>query len=254
MCTKQGPFFFTFFAYTVFAYLFWIARDAPLAAAVLAGFVAFSFFFKAFKPSVHFSLLVAVLHIALFSVRNFYYTQWPTDLLLASMAGFLFYRFILKEYLRPLGWSFRLSRKALLSILVINVPALFVLIWYYKTHLEVASKFPFPEIPLWAVPLVVIAVALINGLREELMYRGILQTASESYFPAWFQIAFQAVFFGSLHFIAGFPQGWLGVGLTALWGAAIAIQYKIFRSMSLSWMTHSMADAIMFSIILIYKG
>ena len=104
--------------------------------------------------------------------------------------------------------------------------------------------------PVWAIPFVVVAIALINGLREEFYYRGLLQTLSSKTFSLWFIIFFQATAFGSLHFTHAFPQGWLGVAMTAAWGSLIALQYHFFRSTSLAWLTHSIADAVMFTVIL----
>lgn len=101
--------------------------------------------------------------------------------------------------------------------------------------------------------MVVLLIAAVNGLREEIYYRGLLQTMSAEKYSTWFVILFQAISFGPLHFANAFPQGWLGVGLTALWGSAIAIQYQYFRSISLSWLTHSIADAVMFSVILLVR-
>jgi hypothetical protein len=80
--------------------------------------------------------------------------------------------------------------------------------------------------------------------------RGLLQANSPKEAPAWFVIGAQAILFGTLHFKNAFPQGWLGVFLTGIWGAAIATQYRLFRSIALAWVTHAVADAVMFAIIL----
>jgi membrane protease YdiL (CAAX protease family) len=97
--------------------------------------------------------------------------------------------------------------------------------------------------------LAICGAALINGLGEELVYRFILQRAFiKSNSPAW-AILMQAIAFGFLHYRNGFPQGWTGMLLTTLFGAAIGIQFFITRSITLAWVTHAIMDAIMFGII-----
>jgi membrane protease YdiL (CAAX protease family) len=147
------------------------------------------------------------------------------------------------------SWSFRFSKFEIASIAVIVVPSLLILLWYYRTFPEVAKSWPLPEMPGWAVPLAICGAALINGLGEELVYRFILQRAFiKSNSPAW-AILMQAIAFGFLHYRNGFPQGWTGMLLTTLFGAAIGIQFFITRSITLAWVTHAIMDAIMFGII-----
>ena len=178
------------------------------------------------------------------------YLQWPVEFFLTTLFGFFVARYVLKMPGQPLKWSFRFSKVEILSIFVINVPAIAILFWYFNAHPEVAKMWPLPSLPLWSIPLVVLGVAALNGLREEIFFRGLIQTKTGASAPVWFVVCLQAVLFGFLHFEGAFPRGWMGVLLTGVWGAAIAIQYRMFRSISLAWMTHSVADAIMFSIII----
>lgn len=145
-----------------------------------------------------------------------------------------------------INWSIHLNTKHRFSILIINLPTIVILYLYFNAHKEVAQQWALPSFPKWSLHIVVILIAAINGLREELLYRGLFQSLSSATYSPWFIILFQAISFGTLHFMNAFPQGWLGVGLTALWVSALAIQYHFFRSISLAWLTHSIADAIMF--------
>jgi membrane protease YdiL (CAAX protease family) len=176
--------------------------------------------------------------------------RWPLDFCVVALFGILFSRIVLRKPAQRLKWSLSFSKREIISILIINVPAIAILIWYFNAHPEVANTWPVPELPMWGVPFVVLAIAAVNGLREEIFYRGFIQPNSALQSPAWFVISLQAVLFGFLHFANAFPQGWLGVLMTATWGAAIAIQYQMFKSISLAWVTHAVADAIMFSIII----
>jgi membrane protease YdiL (CAAX protease family) len=56
--------------------------------------------------------------------------------------------------------------------------------------------------------------------------------------------------FGALHFAHGFPQGYLGVFLTTLFGLVVGLQLLITRNFVTVWLTHALADAIMFSLII----
>ncbi len=182
------------------------------------------------------------------------WVSWPLDFYLAALVGFLSLRFGFRRPAEKLRWSFSFSKREWLSILLINVPSVAILIWYYQTHPEVAAMWPKLYLPWWSMPFVILLIAALNGLREEIFYRGLLQPASSKNSPVWFVIGLQAILFGFLHFAGAFPQGWLGVGMTAVWGAAIAIQYHVFKSISLSWITHAVADAIMFGIILYVRS
>lgn len=174
----------------------------------------------------------------------------PLDFYLTTLFGFGILRYGIRKPTQKLKWSFSFSKWEMASIAIINIPAIAILIWYYNSNPEVANMWPVPKLSLLGVPFVVMLIASLNGLREEIFYRGLLQPVSSGSSPVWFVIGLQAVLFGFLHFMNAFPQGWLGVFLTATWGAAIAIQYHVFKSISLSWVTHAMADAIMFSIII----
>lgn len=175
---------------------------------------------------------------------------WPLDFCLVAIFGFVFSRFVMRRPVEKLKWSFAFSKPEVISILVINVPAIGILFWYYNSHPEVANMFPAVDFSLRSIPLVILGAAAVNGFREEIFYRGFVQPNSSLQSPVWFIVGLQAILFGFLHYSNAFPQGWLGVFLTAIWGAAIAIQYQIFKSISLAWITHAVADAIMFSIII----
>lgn len=237
--------------YTAFAYFFWILKNPALAALIFIGFTLLTFIIRSMRNGASLLLAVGLTHFILWSLNYIPYLKWPVDFYLVTLIGFAFLKYVLKQNPeKRLNWSFHFTKLQWGSIAIINLPSIAILFWYYSNHKSLAQQWPIPQLPLWSIPVVILLIAAINGLREEIFYRGFLQKISEETFPSWFVVAFQAIFFGSLHFMNAFPQGWLGVCLTAIWGAAIAVQYHIFRSIALAWLTHSIADAVMFGIIL----
>lgn len=248
---KQLTHIFLLLGYFVLSYLYFVEMDLVLALYSWVGLTVLTFLVKSMRQHAPLVLLVGLCFSFLNILsKTFPSLIWPFDFYLAALFGFLLLKFVIRRPIEKLKWSFVFTKIELLSIVLINVPAIFILVWYYRSNPDVANMWPSLELPVWSIPFVVLLIAAVNGLREEIFYRGLLQTASNNGSPVWFVIGLQAVLFGFLHYMNAFPQGWLGVLLTAVWGAAIAIQYRIFKSISIAWVTHAMADAIMFGIII----
>ncbi len=177
---------------------------------------------------------------------------WPIDQFLGALILFLGSKFFIHPK-EPLSWSLRFSKRMVLSIVGIVVPSLICLILYFINHREVADKWPLPQMPLWAIPFAVVLIALINGLREEIYFRFTLQRYLTECLSPQLAILCASLVFGYMHYQGGFPAGGLGVFLTTLFGFLIGIQFYYFRSATLSWITHSVTDAVMFAIILLSK-
>ena len=240
-------------SYALFAYLYWIQRTGLEALLFLFALIVACYFLKSFREHLKFLSLLGVTHLMLWLSGQSVFFKWPLDFYIATLAGFVFLKYVLKEK-RPLfRWGGSFTKAQVLSIFVINIPACLILCWYFNAHREVAQSWPIPEMSVLALLLVVVSIAVVNGLREEIYFRGLLQENSSGAFPSWMVILIQGLFFGFMHFANAFPQGWLGVFLTGMWGVAIAVQYQIFRSLKLAWLTHSIADAVMFSIILLTR-
>lgn len=252
---KHIPYVFSLIGYVALSYFYFVEREFILALGLWAGLLLIKVAVKPLREQVPLLLVVgACFAFFNFLHRSTHWVRWPVDFYLTTLLGFVILRFVLRRPVEKLKWSFKFSKWEWLSIFAINIPAVAILIWYYTANPEVADMWPVPNLPLWSIPLVVFGIAAINGLREEIFYRGLLQPASSEKSPVWFVIGLQAVLFGFLHFVNAFPEGWLGVAMTATWGAAIAIQYRFFKSISLSWVTHAVADAVMFSIILLTRS
>lgn len=239
------------FGYFSLSFLFYVKNDFLSTILLCSLLIIFSTVIREYRRHVPLLVVVATAltffhFISIFEIR----WHWPFDFYLAAFIGFLMFRFLFRKPVNKLNWSFRFNKLQILSILIINVPAVFILFWYYQTHPEVADMWPSFDAPSWSIPFIILLIATINGLREEIFYRGLIQTKTSSEAPTWYSISLQAVMFGLLHFANAFPQGWMGVMLTAIWGGAISIQYRYFRSIALAWVTHAVADAIMFAIII----
>ncbi|MNK99640.1 CAAX amino terminal protease self- immunity [compost metagenome] len=246
---KHLGFVFSLLGYAGLSYLYFVELDLWLSLAAWLGLLSVKVLIQQLRPQVPLCLMIG-LCFGLLNVLLQAGIPWPLDFCLVAIFGFVFSRYVMRRPVEKLKWSFAFSKREVISVLVINVPAIAVLILYYNSHPEVAEMFPAVDFPVWSVPLVILGAAAVNGFREEIFYRGFVQPNSSLQSPVWFIVGLQAVLFGFLHYSNAFPQGWLGVFLTATWGAAIAIQYQMFKSISLAWLTHAVADAIMFSIIL----
>ena len=247
---KKLPYVLSLISFAVLAYFNHVERDYPTALVIWLGVCGLFYAVKPLRAQAPLILLVGLCGCFRVVISNLSPIRlWPFDFYLTALFGFFIYRYIFKKPFGKLKWSFNFTKHEWASIFAINIPSIVVLLWYYSIHPEVSKTFPALDVPLWSLPFVIIVLAAINGLREELFYRGLVQTASNPS-PTWFVIALQALLFGFLHYSNSFPQGWLGVGLTALWGSLIAVQYHWSKSIALAWVTHAMADACMVGIII----
>ncbi|WP_413287544.1 CPBP family intramembrane glutamic endopeptidase [Bdellovibrio sp. HCB337] len=238
----------------VFSYLFFVISERPWAFALMLALTIASFLLNAFKNQRAFLVAVFSSHLTLYLLRFIPYGRyWPHDFFIVCAVTFLALKYILKTPFTKPRWSWKFTKPELISVAIITLPSILILLWYYSNHREVADKFPLPAMPAWVLPFAIVGVAAVNGLREELLYRILYLSTEKAGSKNWFLLFNQAVLFGFLHFAGGFPQGWLGVLLTGTWGLAIGIQFVLFRSATLSWLTHSLADAIMFSVIVMNR-
>lgn len=101
------------------------------------------------------------------------------------------------------------------------------------------------------IALIAIGVAfpLLNATWEEFILRGIGWRSLEEVFrPGWAVNTGQAVLFGAMH-IGGFPRGWVGVLIAAVYGFVVGIIRKESRGLLAPIATHIFADATIFLIV-----
>lgn len=112
------------------------------------------------------------------------------------------------------------------------------LIFWRFTHLP-AFTLPKTSTFIFFLPL----LALINAFLEEVAFRGLILGALTKLTSSfWIANILQAVWFGAMHYQAGFPSGASGFFLSALYGAALG-QIRVSTG-SLGWciIMHFFAD------------
>ncbi len=237
------------------AHLYFVA---DISAGPISGFLIAFVVFKFLRQNNYARMsLVLSLFSASFLLIDFNFPLigrifWPID----HFMGALILYGGMKILKLPIGcpqWRFNWDRQKIFSIIAITIPTLIVLCIYFHYHQDIAQKWPLPQMSPWMVPIVVVLIALINGLREEILFRFTLQNGLSQLGSPVTAIVCSSLFFGYIHFTNGFPQGGLGVVLTILYGVLVGAQFFYFKSASLTWLTHSLADAIMFFVILMNR-
>lgn len=238
------------------AQLFFVLR-VRYVSVLLFLFLAFLFKFLKKVESAQFCSFIGVFFLSFWfmEIKLPYigYLFWPLDHFIGALILYSWAR-MQKQKLLPMQWNFKWSKMQKISVPVIVLPSLVVLVLYFVFHREIADQWPFPKLPLWSMPLVIVLIALLNGLREELYFRFTLQNYLEGQAKKNMAILCSSILFGYMHFRGGYPQGYLGVFLTTLFGLAIGIQYSYSKSITLTWVTHSLTDAVMFAVIMANKS
>ncbi len=88
-----------------------------------------------------------------------------------------------------------------------------------------------------------IAFALANGIMEELMFRGLLQSVLARSFPIRFAVIFQALLFGIIHY-NGTPSGAVGITLAFIFGLALGWLTARSNSILPAIVIHIVADFV----------
>jgi len=139
-----------------------------------------------------------------------------------------------------------------LSIVVIGlISSSALIVWARWTDsLGIALKMA-EGIQHYSKPLTFIVLiplfASVNALMEEVVYRGVLQHAlTEAFKNKHLTVLLQASAFAAFHFEVGFPNGWLGYGLTMLYGSALGYLKEWRQGLLAPWLCHLMADMTIF--------
>ncbi len=142
----------------------------------------------------------------------------------------------------------KIDRTTILLIVGTSAAAsLALIIWAtWTNHLGTAEQMMqgFTTVPLWQMVLIGIPLfAIFNALAEEVVYRGVLQSALNNVFTSKpLILILQSSAFAAVHFSAGFPKG--VVGYMMVLGYGIMLGYLRVRSngMLAPLLTHFFAD------------
>lgn len=120
--------------------------------------------------------------------------------------------------------QFGLGVVSIVCGLLATAPLVALLAWFMKTGWRPLADFRasqlqfFSEIGFELTPRRGAVLALIAGVSEELMFRGVLQTAADRQWPLAAAIFFPSILFGILHartvlyaIVAGFVSAYLGI-------------------------------------------
>jgi CAAX protease family protein len=204
----------------------------------------------------------AVIHITLFCFLLVglpaawpMHGQWPWPLL-APLAAYGLGVLVFAGLRRSCPW-FRPGRidKAVLGLMLITIggSALGLVAWYrfIKPDLHIYLD-QMPSLPTAAIPFAGLGFALLNGLMEELAFRGIILHGCESALNnAGAALTLQAASFAVLHYIGGFPNGATGVGLTFVYGVLLGAIRNRSHGLVAPVVTHVFADLTIFAILIL---
>jgi membrane protease YdiL (CAAX protease family) len=139
----------------------------------------------------------------------------------------------------------------ILTVLFALAAAGGVTAWRFLAHpdLNRFRAFVPADVPLWLLPLGIVIYAFLNAAYEEIVWRGVLMESLEAAFGRGMTSLFlQAAGFGLWHF-RGFPNGWLGVGLAAVFALMMGILRRKSSGMLAPWVAHVFADVTIYILV-----
>ena len=123
--------------------------------------------------------------------------------------------------------------------------------WYLVIKPDISSHLAqMPKLSVWALPFVAVGFAMLNAAMEEFVFRGIVMQSLDSAVGAGYTaITIQAISFGLFHYVAGFPNGALGLVMVCVFGFMLGMLRRRSEGMLAAWMAHVLADIVIFTIL-----
>lgn len=182
--------------------------------------------------------------------------RWPFRFLLPLIAYAVIASFVpalrrsVASWLRP-GRFGREEIIAAFSFVVVSSLALSI--WYLLAgpdmRLYVRSL---PVMQVWMLPLAGLGFAFTNAAMEEATFRGIIMQALDSAFGcSAASLVIQAVLFGLMHYLEGFPNGVWGVVMASVFGLMMGLLRRRAGGMLAPWAAHALTDLTIFIIVAI---
>lgn len=88
------------------------------------------------------------------------------------------------------------------------------------------------------------AAAIINATTEEVVFRGAILSILNK-LPGWLAVVISGVTFAISHWSSGIPSGMVGVGAAFMFGMALALLYRLSKSILLLITVHCVVNAVM---------
>jgi membrane protease YdiL (CAAX protease family) len=202
--------------------------------------------------AVHGGLLLALLLLAACVPAL---APWQLYLLM-PLAAYLALVLLVRPLRRTCGW-FALGRLdwcgagATLAVILVSSTTLVL----YQAIMAADVSALASRLPLAGMGNVVVAAAcfaVVNAVLEELIFRGVLYDAVASQWGWPAAVGATAVAFGAGH-INGYPPGWSGSVLAAVYGVMVGLLRWYSRGLALPVVAHVCADATICG-ILVWAG
>ncbi|MCP3964801.1 MAG: CPBP family intramembrane metalloprotease [Lentisphaerae bacterium] len=140
------------------------------------------------------------------------------------------------------------------SLLVIILSAVGLILWGWVNEFPEEVIEPLSSVSSYSKLLVMLlglpVFAFFNAVFEEVVFRGVMQTALIKFFGnRYWAIILQASAFGFAHYAVGFPNGFIGVLMTFIYGLAIGVVKE--RTNGILWpiLVHTLADFVIFNLV-----
>jgi len=146
---------------------------------------------------------------------------------------------------------------SILMLIIVFGSALALFGWYFFMKPDLSHHLShFPNISFALIPFAGIGFAFLNAVMEEFAFRGIIMHGFDCAFNIdTLSILLQALSFGLFHFVAGFPNGIMGISMTFIYGILLGLIRNMSKGMMAPTITHFFADLAIFSILAtIYRG
>jgi uncharacterized protein len=178
--------------------------------------------------------------------------RWPLYLLV-PLAAYLALVLLIPPLRRTFGWL-ALGRLdwygagATLAVILVSSSALVVYQAAAAPDLApLASRLPL--VGTGNVLVAAACVAVVNAVLEEVVFRGVLYDAVASQWGWPAAVAATALAFGAVH-VTGYPPGWLGSALAAVYGVMVGLLRWYTRGLALPVVAHVCADATICGILI----
>lgn len=140
-----------------------------------------------------------------------------------------------------------------LGVAIAGVSGVALLAWYALARPDLADLLRtfIPNWPLGLLGPAAIVFSVVNATLEEAAYRGVVLAALDTALGAGVAaLLLQAIAFAALHFQAGFPRGWSGVGLTFVYGLALGMLRRRAGGLMAPFITHVLTDLVIVTVVL----
>ncbi|PJZ25874.1 CPBP family intramembrane metalloprotease [Leptospira hartskeerlii] len=179
---------------------------------------------------------------------------WPGTLIVALVFYFLAFSKIRKAGLLRWWIKGEVSKQVLgLSVLFVLSASIALFLWFYLLDPDISDikeNFPKGDIPVLIASG--IGFAILNAIAEEFLFRGILfEALLTARLSLYWAFVFQAFSFGILH-LNGFPRGWVGVGLAAIYGLMTGLIRILSKGIYYPVLVHFFADITIAGIVLFF--